>query len=158
MNDNELFPDAAVKPKAAPVAGVALTALAAILLVGLSTFAGPCASHPDGTAPVCTWAARAVMGAGAILSIISIIRIFETDEGERRGLSLSAALIGALIAATPGWVIALCDDAAMSCNTTMHPFVTAVGVAVFLVGAVDLTRRLLRVFRHSGSDGISEEH
>ena len=151
MNNNEPFPDAAVKPKAAPVAGVALTALSAILFIGLSTFAGPCANHADGTAPVCTWAARAVMGAGAILSIISIIRIFETDEGERRGLSLSAALIGALVAATPGLIIALCDEAAMPCNTMMHPVVVAVGAAVFLVGAIDLARRLMRVFKQQST-------
>ena len=35
------------KPKAQPVAGLILTALAVLLLVGVATFAGPCDGHGD---------------------------------------------------------------------------------------------------------------
>lgn len=134
----------AVKPKAAPIVGVILTLLAILLFAGLATFASPCASHGDG-APVCFWAFRALLGAGGILAIISIVRIFETDEGERRGLSLAAALLGGLIAAIPGGLIELCADASMTCNVVMRPFALCVGAAVFLVGAIDLARRLLAI-------------
>ena len=84
-----------------------------------------------------------MLGASAILAIISIVRIFETDEGERRGLSLSAALFGAFIAAVPTLLIDLCVDPSMPCRTVMQPFAVCLGVAIFLVGAIDLTRRLL---------------
>ena len=131
------------KPKAAPVVGVILTALAVLLFGGLSTFAGPCTSHDAADTPMCFWAFRAMLGAGAVLVVLSIVRIFETDEGERRGLSLGAALLGALIAAIPGGLIDLCSDASMACNAIMRPFALCVGVAVFMVGAIDLTRRLL---------------
>ena len=122
-------------------------ALTALLAGGVLTFAAPCFSHGEAETPVCLWAARAVLGACAVLAIISLVRIFETDEGERRGLSLGAALLGALIAATPGFIINLCADVSMQCNLIMHPFVSCLGAAVFLVGAIDLTVRLIRVFR-----------
>ena len=92
---------------------------------------------------MCHWAYRVVLGMDAVLGVISLVRVFELDEGERRGLSFSAALVGALIAATPGWLIALCEDPALHCQSVMRPFCLAVGIAVALVGGIDLTRRLL---------------
>jgi hypothetical protein len=58
-------------------------------------------------------------------------------------LSLAAALIGAFIACVPGTLVALCADASMTCNVLMRPFAMCLGLAVFIVGATDLTRRLL---------------
>lgn len=135
------------KPKAAPIVGIILTALAILLIVGTATFAGPCTTHGEGDVPSCYWASRAVLGVGAVIVILSIVRIFETDEGERRGLSLAAALLGALVAALPGWLIGLCADASMQCNAIMRPFAFCLGAAIFLVGAIDLTRRLLAIRR-----------
>ncbi len=131
------------KPKAAPVVGIILTALTALLVIGLLTFAGPCPPHADGSSSSCVWAWRAMLGASVVLAILSIVRIFETDEGERRGLSLGAALVGAYIAAVPGGLINLCMNVTMQCNILMRPFALCLGIAIFLVGAIDLTRRLL---------------
>ena len=130
------------KPKAAPVMGIVLTALTALLVAGLLTFAGPCTAHGDAPSS-CLWAQRVMLGASGVLGILSIVRIFETDEGERRGLSLGCALVGAFIAAVPGVLVDLCAVATMPCNAMMRPFALCVGIAVFLVGAIDLTRRLL---------------
>ena len=92
---------------------------------------------------MCHWACRVVLGMDAVLGVIALVRVFEMDEGERRGLSFSAALVGALIAATPGWLIPLCENPALRCQSVMSPFCLFVGVAVALVGGVDLTHRLL---------------
>jgi hypothetical protein len=133
-------------PKAQPAVGLLLTALVAVLLAGVATFAGPC-SHTDGELPGCLWASRAVLGIGAVAGILAIVRIFETDEGERRGLSLACGLLGFLLAAMPGALIALCADPAMRCNSLMRPFVLCLGIAIGLVGGIDLTRRLLALRR-----------
>ena len=125
--------------KSQPAVGLVLSALAALLLAGTASFAGPCDAH-EGS---CVWAARAVFAIAAIIAVLAIVRIFEMDEGERRGLSLACALLGFLSAAVPGPVIALCTDPSMPCNVLMHPFVLCVGIAIGLVGAIDLTRRLL---------------
>lgn len=131
------------KPKAAPLVGIALLALVGALFAGLATFAGPCEAISGHDAPTCTWASRAVMGVGAVIAVLAIVRIFETDEGERRGLSLACGLLGFLAAAMPGFIIELCADPSMHCNMAMRPFVACVGVAIGLVGGIDLTRRLL---------------
>ena len=128
--------------KSQPFVGVVLTALTLLLIVGLTTFAGPCETH-DSEAASCIWAERATLGVGAVIAILAIVRIFEMDEGERRGLSLACALLGFLVAVVSGPVIALCSDAAMPCNASMHPFAVYMGLAIGLVGAIDLTRRLL---------------
>ena len=131
------------KPKARPAAGLVLTALAVLLIAGVATFAGPC-EVPDGQqATSCLWASRAVIAIGVVVAVLAIVRIFETDEGERRGLSFSCGLLGFLIAAVPGPVIGLCADPSLHCNAVMRPFVLCVGLAIGLVGGIDLTRRLL---------------
>ena len=133
--------------KAQPAVGVLLSCLDVLLVVGLLTFAAPC-SHLDGAdTPSCVWAMRAVLGAAAVIGVLAIVRMFERDEGERRGLSLGCALLGVLVAALPGPVVGLCADPTMPCNAVMHPFIVAVGVAIALVGGIDLARRLLSLRR-----------
>ena len=129
--------------KAQPLVGIILTALAIVLLAGLLTFAGPCAAQAGEEARSCLWASRALIGVDAVLLIIALVRIFEQDEGERRGLSFAAALLGVLIAMMPGTLIVLCSEPSTHCNAVMRPFALALGIAVALTGGIDLTRRLL---------------
>ena len=131
------------KHKAQPAAGIVLTVLAGLLIVGLLSFAGPCDVHEDGSHGSCFWAFRALLGVGGAAAIIALVRIFEQDEGERRGLSFSCALLGVLIAVIPTGLIDLCSMATMRCNAVMAPFARIVGIAIALVGGTDLTRRLL---------------
>ena len=133
--------------KAQPLVGIVLTVLSSILLVGILTFAGPCGVHDDGTVSSCYWASRAVLGVGVVLVVISLVRIFERDEGERRGLSFSAALLGVLVAVLPGVLIDLCMMQTMRCHTVMRPFALVMGVLIAVVGGVDLVRRLLAIAR-----------
>lgn len=132
------------KNRPAPLVGVVATILSVLLVAGIQTFAAPCV-YEGGEAVSCVWAARAVLGAGVVLSVLSLVRIFEMDEGERRGLSLGIACVGVLVACLPGVLVELCADASMPCNAAMRPFVMGVGAALALVGAADLTVRLLRL-------------
>ena len=135
------------KPKAKPIVGLFLTALAALLIIGVVAFAGPCAPGGQGGQGemTCLWASRAVIGVGAVTAVLAIVRIFETDEGERRGLSLSCSLLGFLMAALPGPIISLCAEPSMHCNSVMRLFVFVVGIAIGVIGTVDLVRRLLAI-------------
>lgn len=133
--------------KASPIVGIALTALAAVLVIGVMSFAAPCDAHEDGSVGTCHWAARAVLGVGVVLFVLSVVRIFERDEGERRGLSLAAALLGVLLACMPGMLIDLCMDQAMRCHAIMRPFAVCVGAAIAVAGGVDLIVRLTRIGR-----------
>lgn len=132
--------------KAEPLVGIVTTALSALLVLGMLTFAGPCA-HEDGTAGSCLWAQRAVLGVGAVLLVLSLVRIFERDEGERRGLSLSIGLLGALAACMPGTIIVLCTGQGMHCTAVMQPFALVVGVALAVAGVADLVIRLRAIIK-----------
>ena len=129
--------------KAQPRVGLILTVLAVLLGAGLLTFVRPCAAQAGEEAGSCLWASRALIGVDAVLLIIALVRIFEQDEGERRGLSFASALLGVLIAMMPGTLIVLCSDPSTHCNAVMRPFALALGIAVVLTGGIDLTRRLL---------------
>ena len=135
-----------IASKSEPLVGLVLSALAALLIAGVASFAGPCGQHAADL-PSCVWAARAVLAIGAVAAVLAIVRIFERDEGERRGLSLGCSLLGFLAAAIPAFVIALCQDPAMPCNAHLRPFVAAVGLAIGIVGAADLTWRLLKLIK-----------
>ena len=133
--------------KASPLAGIVLTVLSALLCAGILSFAAPCGAHVDGSSGSCHWAARALLGVGVVLLVLSVVRIFERDEGERRGLSLATALLGVLVACMPGVVIDLCAEQVMRCHAVMRPFAICVGVAVAVTGAADLVVRLMRIGR-----------
>lgn len=129
--------------KARPIVGIILTAMCVLLVVGILTFAGPCAASGDASAETCHGASRAALGAGVVALILSIVRIFERDEGERRGLDLGIALVGVLVAALPGVLIGLCAAQTARCHSIMQPFCLGVGIVLALVAAGDLVKRLL---------------
>lgn len=131
--------------KASPLVGVILLVLSLVLVVGIQTFAGPCSVQESGSVSSCHWAARAVWGAGIVIVVLSIVRVFERDEGERRGLSFAAACVGALVACLPGVLIGLCAAPDVRCHVVMQPFAMGLGVAIALVGGVDLIVRLMRI-------------
>lgn len=133
------------KDKASPLVGIIELVLTCLLVVGIKTFAAPCGVHDDGSIGTCHWAAQAVFGLGIVGIIVATVRIFERDEGERRGLSFALACLGVLAVCMPGILIDLCATSTMRCHTAMHPFVIVVGVAIALVGATDLVVRLLRI-------------
>ena len=133
-----------MEDKSQPVVGVALLGLSLLLVVGVLTFARPC-DAPGGDASSCFWAGRALLGIGVASAVVSLVRVFERDEGERRGLSFSVACLGALVACVPGVLIDLCAEPATRCHAVMQPFAIGVGIAMALVGGVDLVRRLLKL-------------
>lgn len=122
--------------KPQPLIGIVLTALSALLVVGLRTFAASCEVT-----------VRAVFGVGIVLLVLSLVRIFEQDEGERRGLSFAAGLLGALVAYLPGALVDLCTNHSAQGHAITQPFCIAVGVAIAVVGLGDLIFRLAKLFR-----------
>lgn len=127
---------------AKPVVGIVCTVLSALVLYGLVTFAHPCV-HDDGSVSVCVWAQRSMVAEAIVALVLSLVRIFERDEGERRGLDLGIALVAALIALSPGNIIELCMMETMRCHTLMAPFARILGVLVAVLAGTDLVRRLL---------------
>ena len=130
-----------------PLVGIVCAIACALLVVGMLTFAGPCV-HEDGSVGTCVWAHRSTLGAAVVCLVLSLVRVFERSEGERRGLDVGMALTATLVAITPDIVVGLCPDLAMQCHQVMAPFVRACGVLVALIAAADLVIRLNNIVRN----------
>ena len=130
--------------KSRPLVGLITDTLAACLVAGILTFAGPC-THSSAYHSPCFGASRAILAAAALIMVLSTIRIFEMDEGERRGLDLGIALIGAYVALTPGIIQDLCKFEFMPCVTVMAPYARLIGTLIAVAAFADLIKRLTAI-------------
>lgn len=112
---------------------VILLVLAALLIVGVLTFAGPCV-HEDGSAAVCQSAAHAVLFAGAASFACALAALLVHNAKASGVLAIAAACCGAFAAAAPGTLFGLCMMQTMRCWTVMQPFALVVGVAIAISG------------------------
>ena len=130
--------------KSRPLVGLITDTLAACLVAGILSFAGPC-THPGGVNHPCFGASRAILATAAVIMVLSTIRIFEMDEGERRGLDLGIALIGAYVALPPGIIQDLCKFEFMPCVQVMAPYTRLIGTLIAVVAFADLIKRLTAI-------------
>ena len=104
--------------KKAIIPAIIILVLALVIAVGSQTFLGACV-HEDGSFGACHWAARAILGEGALLAVLAALAM--ALKKERAGLYLamaSALLLGML---TPGTLIAICGMDTMRCRMLMRP-------------------------------------
>lgn len=112
--------------------------VAALLVVGLLTFAGPCGVHDDGTVSPCFGTSHVLVALGAVACLVGVVRLFNLGAGVYKVLAACIGLIGLAIAVLPGNVLGLCMMATMRCHAIMRPFAIAMGVALVVVACVDL--------------------
>lgn len=113
--------------------------LAAVLVVGAFTFAGPCV-HEDGSAAACHAAQLGIIVAGAVALVAAVAALF-VKNGKVAGAVLVVAACAGLVAAfAPGNVWPLCMMATMRCHVIMQPFAQFVGVAVAAVSLIAAVR------------------
>jgi len=119
------------------------TVLAAIFLLDTCADAGKFLTTNNGATVHmgCTWTERAVMGLGGLIGLVGLITIFWKDAA--RALSLSTVGAGALMLATPLWLIPTCKMAMMTCNQSLKPGVLILSGLIMvagLVGSIKLVR------------------
>ena len=113
-----------------------ITALAAALLaVGVLTFAGPCV-HEDGSPGSCFGASQAVLAAAVASLVFAIAGIAVPNKRIGGALGLAAACAGIVAAASPGGLFGMCMVQTMRCWTIMRPFSLVLGVVIALCGIV----------------------
>jgi hypothetical protein len=80
----------------------------------------------------CTWTQRAVMGFGGVVALTGLIMTFAGAAA--RAMSLLSGLTGALIIATPLWLVPTCKNPMMTCNQVFKPAVLILGGLILVVG------------------------
>lgn len=89
----------------------------------------------------CTWTRMGVVGIGGLVALMGLVMMFVRQAAN--ALSFVAAGAGALIIATPLWLIPTCASAMMVCNHSFKPGALILGgliSVVGLAGAVRFTR------------------
>jgi len=80
----------------------------------------------------CTWTERAVLGLGGLTAFMGLVMLFMRESA--RALSLAAAAGGALMIATPLWLIPTCANPMMTCNLSLKPGVLTLGGLIMVAG------------------------
>ena len=82
----------------------------------------------------CTWTKRAVLGLGGLTAVFGLIMLVMKEAA--RGLSLAAFATGALMIATPLWLIPTCKNAMMTCNLSLKPGALVLGGLILVAGLI----------------------
>lgn len=122
------------KIRSNPAALVALVC-AALLAVGVFTFAGPCV-HDDGSTAACHTASVAVIGAGVVGALAALAGLMASGSKGPVVLYAISAIAGAFAAASPGVLFPLCMMQTMHCWTVMRPFALVCGIALCITAVV----------------------
>lgn len=93
----------------------------------------------------CTWTERAVLGIGGLVAAMGLVMLFYREAS--RAISLIAGAGGALMIATPLWLIPTCKNAMMTCNHSLKIGALILGAVIAVVGLIGA----IRVTRASGA-------
>lgn len=124
--------------KAKP-AHVAALIVAALLTIGVLTFAGPCV-HEDGSLAACHGAANAVLYAGVAGCIAALASLLAGNPKVSGACALVVACCGVFAVAAPGTLFSMCMMQTMRCWTVMRPFALVCGVVLLSCAVVAAVR------------------
>ena len=123
------------------ILGVIVAVLAAVLVIGVLTFAGPC-MHDDGSTSVCHTAQIAIIGGGVAIAVLAVVSMFLGSSKAVGALLLLAAAGGVFVALSPGTLFPLCMMSTMRCHLAMQPFAQFIGIAIAAISLIAGIRAL----------------
>lgn len=105
------------------ILSIASMVCAALILIGLVSFAGPCPVE-EGMKPMkCTWTAEAIKGLAAVMLVSGAGKLFLKKEDMIRGIAFTDILLALYGIAVLIFLIGTCGHAEMICNVVMKPFI-----------------------------------
>lgn len=122
------------------------------LLIGIVPQFTDCASQGrqltlenGGQMPMkCHWTAIAEIGMAVPLLAAGVLMMVSTRKESLRNLSLLGGLQGILIILLPTWLIGVCANPNMVCNSTMKPALIMLGGLTVVLGVIGVARTLRR--------------
>lgn len=105
------------------ILSIASMICAALILIGLLSFAGPCPVE-EGMKPMkCTWTAEAIKGLAVVMLISGVGKLLFKKEDMIRGTAFADVLLTLYGLAVSTFLIGTCGHAEMICNVVMKPFI-----------------------------------
>lgn len=86
----------------------------------------------------CTWTKRAVLALGGLTAVTGLVMLVYRQAAQ--ALSLISLAIGALMIATPLWLIPTCKNAMMTCNLSLKPGTLIFGGLILIAGVAGALR------------------
>ena len=127
------------------VPGCLILVFSLVISIGSISFLGPCV-HDDGSVGACWWAARALLGLGCLLAVLSVPALL--SERARFGIYMSGIAVSVLGILTPGTLISLCRMSSMHCRSVMQP------AMIILFAAAGLSSLTGMLFCRKAEKGI----
>lgn len=118
--------------KKAQIPGIIILILSLLLIIGSSSFLGPCV-HEDGSFGSCHWAGRSLLGLGCVTGMLAALLL--CFPRLRTGIYVSMLPVCILGILTPGTLIRLCAMPAMRCRMIMQPAAILLFSAALLCAA-----------------------
>jgi len=131
------------KSKKITAMDIVLLALCLLLPLGAAWIFPACGAHEDGSVMACHWAGRAVLGAGAAMGALAVLRLF-LSSGAKLGADAALILFAGYGEMLPGTLISLCMMSTMRCHALMKPAVIVVCALIQLAAAADILLRIRR--------------
>ncbi len=116
---------------------IALLVLSLFLAFGTAFVFHACGPKADGSWMNCHQAESIVVWVGAVLSVLSIVRLF-VPEGVKTGLSISFIPFSVFASFVPGVIIHLCMMHDMRCHAITRPAVLVISILIAVFAAVDV--------------------
>lgn len=116
---------------------IILLVLSLVLCFGTAFAFHPCAPKADGSYMMCHWASHVIIALGAVLSLLSLVRLFTQNALVKAGLTLSFVPVAVVCALVPKVLMPLCMMQDMRCHTTMRPAVIVLCVLISALSVVD---------------------
>lgn len=130
-------------------AGIAELITALVLTAGPLTVFKACEAE-EGHFMNCHWAQNAVVLAGAVLTVLSLLRVVVANRDIRTGLSLGVFALSVSVIFIPKTVISLCMMETMRCHTIFKPAVIITASVLAVISGIDAAAGLIKTRKENG--------
>ena len=107
--------------------------IAALIIIGLNTFAHVCTSMQG---PCAKTKSLAIVVA-IVLAVLGLVQIFVSDKKINAILGIAGIVIGLITVLLPLVIAPVCSMTSMHCNVYTRPFLVITGIVIAIVSVID---------------------
>ena len=107
--------------------------IAALIIIGLNTFAHICTSMQG---PCAKTKSLAIVVA-IVLAVLGLVQIFVSDKKINAILGIAGVVIGLITVLLPLVIAPVCSMASMHCYVYTRPFLVIIGIVIAIVSVID---------------------
>ena len=107
--------------------------IAALIIIGLNTFAHICTSMQG----PCAKTKSIAIAVAIVLAVLGLVQIFVSDKKINAILGLAGIVIGLITVLLPLVIAPVCSMTSMHCYVYTRPFLVITGIVIAIVSVID---------------------